>query len=330
MPTDKLATLKWDQHLCGLNASRRLVCVSNTRGDDLEYLPKEPLLDFEEGNFHGCAVRAKDFSLTCWSQHPEDEVEPPKGQFVQVVSGLNYSCARDNTGAVHCFGKAAPAPVPTTKFDSLSVGLRHVCRITKESTLVCFGPDHHGQATPPDGKYQSVSCGNSRCCAIKADSTLACWGANNEGQASSPTGKFNLVEAAVDFTCGVRASGTVCWGANHMGQCNVPQSDDGKHNWQQYISSHSLRRGRQQLYQAPPCSVDRVVINTELFDSPLCHVPNSAAVARVAVVDCGEGVDPVRMSTERSKAPQPFFATMRSAHVCSAMAHPWPCVSTRR
>ena len=226
-----VSSLSWDRHLCGLRMDGTLTCAMSTRGDDLAYLPKEPLSDFSEGRFHGCGIRAKDGSLTCWSQEPDDAVTPPQGAFTEVVSGLHYSCARASGGVVKCFGKEAPPQVPQSQFEALSGGLSHVCGIRKDGSLECFGQNVEGVTEPPAGKYKKVSCGNWHCCAIAEDNSLACWGKNSSGEATAPTGTFTVVEASVNFSCGVRESGTVCWGMNHMGQTNVPQRDDGEHHW---------------------------------------------------------------------------------------------------
>jgi hypothetical protein len=232
VPSGDFSKIGWRWHLCALDHSGRLVCASDTQGDDLAYLPQDPLLDFAEGAFHGCGVKASDGTLVCWNDpQAGDEVPvvPPPGKFVGVVSGLRYSCARASDGGVTCFGSGAPT-APKESFVALSGGLRTVCGLEEGGALSCWGADDVGQARPPAGKFKSVSCGNHHCCAIRANDTLVCWGSQEDGRSSAPDGKFSAVLAGVDHSCGVRTDGTICWGSNHMAQCNVPQNPKD-HNW---------------------------------------------------------------------------------------------------
>lgn len=224
LPEGPLTDIRWDQHLCGRSPTGRLRCVSDTRGDDLSYLPQVPLSDFSEGSFHGCGIVARDRTLTCWAWESEHAIEPPTGSFTQVTSGVGFSCALSSAGSPACFGAKAPRPAPNATFRHIAAGLSHVCGIRQDGRLACFGTDGVGESSPPAGVFTALSCENWRCCAIAEDGALSCWGERLED--GPPTGVFEVIEVAPDHACAVGGDGTVCWGRNHMGQRNPPQPSD--------------------------------------------------------------------------------------------------------
>ena len=229
VPSGRFTKIGWGWHLCALDHSGRLVCTSDTQGDDLAYLPKDPLVDFAEGALHGCGVKASDGTLVCWNDPDQVPITPPPGEFVSVVSGLRYSCALASNGAATCFGTSAPTP-PDKSFVALSSRFRTVCGLGDDGTVTCWGADDAGQAQPPKGRFKSVSCGNHHCCALRDDDAAVCWGSRDDGRSSPPDGEFSVVFAGVAHSCGVRSDGTLCWGLNHMGQGSVPQTPT-EHNW---------------------------------------------------------------------------------------------------
>jgi hypothetical protein len=190
------------------------------------------LSDFAEGPFHGCGIRKSDASVACWTEvgwrgEPGPSVRPPTGAFAQVVSGLAFSCVRDDQGTATCFGPNAAPPPDGELYLQLSAGPQTLCAIRQDTTLACWGP---GQLTPPPGQFKKLSCGDEHCCAIRLDDTVACFGNNADDRATPPTGTFTTVVAASEHSCGTRAEGTVCWGKNRAGQCDVPSSGTG-HAW---------------------------------------------------------------------------------------------------
>ncbi|MYG58308.1 MAG: hypothetical protein F4165_06845, partial [Acidimicrobiia bacterium] len=56
------------------------------------------------------------------------------------------------------------------------LGGAHSCAIKSDDTLVCWGSDIYGQATPPSGAFKTISLGTFQACGIKTDDTFACWG----------------------------------------------------------------------------------------------------------------------------------------------------------
>src|SRR5262245_5722662 len=88
-------------------------------------------------------------------------------------------------------------------FSQLSAGYAHTCGVKTDGTLLCWGVNGAGQATPPAMSTQQVSAGLLHTCAVKSDGTLACWGDNSYGQSSPPPGIFTEISAGGTNTCAV-------------------------------------------------------------------------------------------------------------------------------
>ena len=81
-----------------------------------------------------------------------------------------------------------------------------------------FGGDDNDTAsviTVSSENFTSVSAGAYHTCGVKADGTVVCWGVNEDGRATPPPGQFLSLSAGGSHTCGVRIGGSVeCWGSN--------------------------------------------------------------------------------------------------------------------
>ena len=75
-------------------------------------------------------------------------------------------------------------------------GFAHTCGTKIDGTVVCWGQDLFGEASPPKGEFVSVSAGwQHHTCGVKTDGTVACWGDGGIGQATAPEGEFASVSA---------------------------------------------------------------------------------------------------------------------------------------
>ena len=69
-------------------------------------------------------------------------------------------------------------------FVSISAGSHHVCGLRPEGTVLCWGRDRAGEASPPlNETFVAVSAGGHHTCALRADGNVECWGDNGKGQA---------------------------------------------------------------------------------------------------------------------------------------------------
>ena len=115
---------------------------------------------------------------------------------------------------------------PDSRSDSatVSAGRGHSCGVRDDGTVVCWGGDYSGRATPPTGRFSSVSAGDYHSCGVKDDGTVVCWGNNRYGAATPPEGRFSSVSASDNHACGLMEDGLVaCWGNNQNGKASPPR-----------------------------------------------------------------------------------------------------------
>lgn len=194
-----------------------------------------------------------------------------------AVGGFATTCAVLDDGTAACWGaglfgsigngtnnisNAAPAAVNTSgvlagkTIASIASGVFHVCALTTDATLACWGRDNAGQLGDDSAlsnknvpvlvdtsgalsglTVTAVAAGNETTCAI-ASGEVFCWGSGAEGALGSGSTSNVAVPQAVDtsgvlagqratllamgsytHTCVVTASNLVsCWGAGTSGE----------------------------------------------------------------------------------------------------------------
>ena len=121
---------------------------------------------------------------------------------------LNFFCEMTSGETVGACSKFL------SHYSQVSAGDGHTCGMGTDGTLVCWGDDSYGQATPPDGTFLSVSAGEQYACALKTDHTAVCWG-GGQTAAPPPQATFLSISAGEAHTCGVMTDNTIsCWGSN--------------------------------------------------------------------------------------------------------------------
>jgi hypothetical protein len=134
--------------------------------------------------YHGCGVLPGG-SLECWGDDYGGRATPPSGEFDFVETVINASCAAASDGAVECWGADSPA-FPVGAGDPilalvLQGNIEAGCALRSTGDLACFGVE-----APPPGLYVDVCIGVVTRCAVTYDGSLVCWGSNEFGQATPP------------------------------------------------------------------------------------------------------------------------------------------------
>lgn len=267
--------------------------VGNDRFDDFGAvlsplrIGAERWLAVAAGDNHSCAIRDEQ-SLWCWGNNDAGQVGSPfvgedtaevtplqvgdGNDWQTVIAGGNVSCAINGGGRAWCWGSNRfgqlgtvtdleyswqPRPLaPTLRWSQLSLGSAHLCGITNDGALWCWGLNHFGQLgtgdssagdllaanshlvapqrIAPDRRWQAVAAGGAHTCAI-SDGDIYCWGRNHRGQAGLPqpldamphptrvafpdAAPFLLVAAGQDHSCAIDQNHRLrCWGSNRHSQ----------------------------------------------------------------------------------------------------------------
>lgn len=294
--TPSLPSLSAFEHTCevrqgtllcwGDNAFAQLGTGDRTAGSVPQVVASQrDFIQVCAGEAHSCALRGTG-ELSCWGENLHGELglgdtrprETPSvlegRSFSFVACGGSVTCALGLTGALFCWGdnfegqlgqndpfqspgSFRPLSVATDQsFREVSVGQGHVCAVTRQGELYCWGRNTTGQLGIPDApeqlrtptrvesalRFQSVSAGQSHSCAIARDSGLYCWGTDLMGslgqgladgdRVPTPTQvgsdlNYSQVHASWFHSCALHDDGTLfCWGRNTEGQLGLGDTEN--------------------------------------------------------------------------------------------------------
>jgi alpha-tubulin suppressor-like RCC1 family protein len=189
-----------------------------------------------------CAILPPANGVVCWGGNDEGQLgngtestysaSPVKVKgldsgFAQVVVGQNHACARNEAGAVYCWGgnnsgqlgygshESSSAPVRVTGLEDgvtkLVAGAFYTCGLLESSAVQCWGSHVPGflgdQAVEfafspvvPEGldaDVVDIAGGDSHVCALMAAGEVMCWGGDFAGQlGTGETGGEELTPVA--------------------------------------------------------------------------------------------------------------------------------------
>jgi hypothetical protein len=85
----------------------------------------------------------------------------------------------------------------TNDFIAIAAGYWHSLALRSDGTIVGWGSNDFGQATPPAGNnYIAIAAGEWHSLALRSDGTIVGWGNNDYGQATPPAGNNYIAIAA--------------------------------------------------------------------------------------------------------------------------------------
>ncbi len=106
-------------------------------------------------------------------------------------------------------------------FVSVSAGSYHTCGLREDRSILCWGQDWYGMATPPSGSFESVTAGYDFTCGLRTDGFVECWG----DRIDEPHGQFLSISAGGESVCGLTLEGDMrCgWTPGSRGRTNPPE-----------------------------------------------------------------------------------------------------------
>lgn len=110
-------------------------------------------------------------------------------------------------------------PTAHWQYKSFTMGSGHLCALTWDGEILCWGANLVGQSDHPEGVWAAVECFTGTCCALDEDGYATCWGDNTYGQADAPAQPLLKVAPGYEKSCGLALTGeAVCWGSGDFGE----------------------------------------------------------------------------------------------------------------
>jgi hypothetical protein len=214
-----------------------------------------PFVSVAAGADHNLAI-ADDGSIVAWGLDDSGQTDVPGtvSSALSVAAGESHSLALLASGTVVAWGDNTygqmslpnvlvpyltvyggwgepiqinnPFWVPV---QAIAAGGNHNLALLTNGTVVAWGDNSFGQASPPSNlsNVVGITAGYLHSAALCSNGTVVVWGDDTFGQTNVPTGLSNVVAiAAGDFhTFALCSNGRVVgWGDNTFGQMNVPSS----------------------------------------------------------------------------------------------------------
>ena len=210
-----------------------------------------PFVSVVAGAEHNLAI-AEDGSVAAWGKNDSGQTDVPSrlSSVLTVAAGESDSLALLASGTVVAWGddtygqtnlpsvltqggywvysywSVAWVPDPT---QAIAAGRDHNLALLSDGTVVGWGDNSFGQASPPSNlsNVVAITAGDLHSAAICSNGIVVVWGDNSFGQTNVPAGLSNVVAiAAGDFhTLALLSNGTVvAWGNDTYGQLDMPPS----------------------------------------------------------------------------------------------------------
>jgi len=198
--------------------------------------------------FHSCALLG-DGTVKCWGDDDSGQIGnggavpgsdalypstvitasgAPLSGVTEIQTGLAFTCAVAQGGAVSCWGNNSAGQLARTggsqssavsvtlgaPVKSLGLGGYHACVVLASGAMQCWGSDVYGQlgdnksgaplGTPVNvlslgGKAISAGGGGYHTCALLADSSMRCWGEGTYGELGDNSSAEADTPATVDW-----------------------------------------------------------------------------------------------------------------------------------
>jgi parallel beta-helix repeat protein len=213
-----------------------------------------PFVSVVAGAEHNLAI-AEDGSVVAWGADDSGQTDVPStvSSVLNVAAGEAHSVALLASGTLVAWGDntygqtSSPGILIPTYFvdygwgrygvinanwmpvESIAAGRNHNLALLTNGTVVGWGDNGFGQASPPSNlsNVVAIAAGDLHSAALCSNGTVVAWGDDTFGQTNVPMGLSNVVAiAAGDFhTLALLSNGTIVgWGDDTFGQLSVPSS----------------------------------------------------------------------------------------------------------
>lgn len=227
-----------EEHACGLTTAGGVQCWGDNAdgqvgdGTDFPYRPAVDVVGLTRGvqaitagSGHSCALLSSG-ALQCWGGNDSGQLGDGTGDerlipvnvlsltsgVAGVAAGGEHTCARLQSGAVHCWGAnssgqlgnggtaSSNTPVAVSGLAGPAVaivtGRVHSCALLQSGAVQCWGDNLQGQlgngtntsqnqpvtVSNLGGTAKALAAGREHTCAILNDGSARCWGDNARGQ----------------------------------------------------------------------------------------------------------------------------------------------------
>ena len=133
------------------------------------------------------------------------------------------------SGKIVAWGEQATPNQELSGLTSIAAGLYHSLALKSDGTIVGWGANYSGQASPPSGSdFLAIAAGGEHSLALSSDGTIVGWGYNSHGQARPPSGSdFVAIAVGRYHSLALKSDGTIVgWGYNSDGQARPPLGSD--------------------------------------------------------------------------------------------------------
>ena len=148
-------------HTCGLREDGIAVCWGDNDSGQAMPPEDERFKSISSGRSDTCGLR-EDGIAVCWRDNDSGQAMPPEGErFESISRGGWHTCGLRKDGIAVCWGykflskDGFPVPYVTTTpldehFTAISSGGFHTCGLMRDNgSVVCWGENEYGQASPP-------------------------------------------------------------------------------------------------------------------------------------------------------------------------------------
>ncbi|XP_057531833.1 serine/threonine-protein kinase-like protein CCR4 [Amaranthus tricolor] len=173
------------------------------------------LNEFEAGNSHVCGNVNGSSKINCWLWK-ERKFYSNTQFFSKITVGDDFVCGLNENGNVFCLGNDTNVVGKEPKnggFSVIASGLHHVCAISLNGGLNCWGKmvGNHVEGE----LFKDLAMGDDRICGIRVNDTVVCWGNGDFKIPKKLEGTyFTGIVAKGNVFCGVESNNfsLLCWG----------------------------------------------------------------------------------------------------------------------